>query len=130
MNKNKKILIIEDDANLLYGMQAKLSVEGFRIIADEGSDQTEIIGKIKIFKPDYIILDIVLPEDNGFDILAGIKSDPEIKKIPVFIFTNLSDSESRQKSRELGADFYLVKSELNIDELVEKFESIIKNLKI
>ncbi|MFH1255589.1 MAG: response regulator [bacterium] len=129
MDKNKKILIIEDDANLLYGMQAKLSLEGFRIIADEGSGRTEIIGKIKFFKPDYIILDIVLPEDNGFDILAGIKSDPETKKIPVFIFTDLSDSESKQKGREFGADFYLIKSELNIDGLVEKFKSIIKNLK-
>lgn len=130
MEKNKKILIIEDDANLLYGMQAKLSIEGFETIADEGFGKNEIILKIKTLKPDYVILDIVLPKTNGFEILAEIKSDPETKKIPVFIFTHLSDSESKLKSIELGADFYLIKSELNIDELVEKFKNIIKNLKI
>lgn len=130
MDKNKKIFIIEDDANLLYGIQAKLSVEGFETITDEGFGKNEIMLKIKTLKPDYVILDIILPKANGFEILAEIKSDPEIKKIPVFIFTNLSDSESKRKSRELGADFYLIKSELNIDELVEKFKNIIKNLKI
>ena len=127
MDKNKKILIIEDDANLLYGLQAKFRVENFDVITDEGSDKTEAMEKIKIQKPDYIILDIILPKINGFDMLSEIKADPAISKIPIFIFTNLSDNDSRQKGAELGADFYLIKDELNLDEFVAKFIKIIKN---
>jgi len=127
MEKDKKILIIEDDANLLYGLQAKLRVEGFETITDEGADKTEVLGKIKTLKPDYIILDIILPKINGFNLLSEIKADPAISKIPVFIFTNLSDNDSRQKGADLGADFYLIKSELNLDEFVAKFKKIIAN---
>ncbi|MFA6306841.1 MAG: response regulator [Patescibacteria group bacterium] len=129
MSENKKILIIEDDANLLYGLQAKFRVEGFEVITDEGADKKEAMEKIKIQKPGYIILDIILPKINGFDMLAKIKADPAISKIPVFIFTNLSDSDSRQKGAELGADFYLIKTELNLDEFVDKFKKIIENRK-
>ena len=127
MDKNKRILIIEDDANLLYGLQSKFRVEGFEVITDEGADKKEVMEKIKILKPDYIILDIILPKINGFNVLADIKADPDISKIPVFIFTNLSDKDSRQKSEDLGADFYIIKTELNLDEFVIKFKKIITN---
>ena len=89
MAKNKKILIIEDDVNLLYGLQAKFRVAGFEVITDEGADETEAMEKVKVLRPDYIILDIILPKINGFDILSEIKSDPAISKMPIFIFTNL-----------------------------------------
>lgn len=127
MAENKKILIIEDDANLLYGLLAKFRVEGLEVIIDEGADKAEAMEKIKIKKPDYIILDIILPKINGFDLLAEIKADPSISKIPVFIFTNLSDSDSRRKGAELGADFYFIKTEFNLDEFVDKFKKIISN---
>jgi DNA-binding response OmpR family regulator len=127
MDKNKKILIIEDDANLLYGLQSKFRVEGFEVIIDEGGDKKEAMEKIKVLKPDYIILDVILPEMNGFDMLSDIKADPEISKIPVFIFTNLSDNDSQQRGKDLGADFYIIKNELNLDEFVAKFQKIIKN---
>ena len=127
MTKNKKILIIEDEANLLYGLQAKFRVAGFEVITDEGADRVEVMEKIKMLKPDYIILDIILPRIDGFDLLAEIKADPEISMIPVFIFTNLSGADSRRRGQELGADFYLIKSELNLDEFVAKFKKIIDN---
>lgn len=127
MGENKKILIIEDSANLLYGLQAKFRVADFEVITDEGADKIEAMEKIKVQKPDYIILDIILPKINGFQMLAEIKADPEISKIPIFIFTNLSDNDSRQKGKELGVDFYLVKTELNLDEFVAKFKKIISN---
>ncbi|MFA5359435.1 MAG: response regulator [Patescibacteria group bacterium] len=127
MDKNKKILIIEDDANLLYGLQSKFRVEGFEVIIDQGGDKKEAMEKIKVLRPDYIILDVILPEMNGFDMLSDIKADPEISKIPVFIFTNLSDNDSQQRGKDLGADFYIIKNELNLDEFVAKFQKIIKN---
>lgn len=127
MIKNKKILIIEDEANLLYGLQAKFRVAGFEVMTDEGSDKIEAMEKIKAFKPDYIILDIILPRFDGFNLLAEIKADPEISMIPVFIFTNLSGADSRRRGQELGADFYLIKTEFNLDEFVAKFKKIINN---
>ena len=127
MTKNKKILIIEDEANLLYGLQAKLRVAGVEVITDEGADKTEAMEKIKILKPNYIILDIILPRVNGFNLLAEVKADPAISLIPVFIFTNLSDADSRQRGKKLGADFYLIKTELNLDEFIVKFKKIIDN---
>lgn len=128
MAEEKKVLIIEDEANLLYGLQAKFRTQGFITMTDEGSDKTEVMGKIESFKPDYIILDVILPGSNGFDLLAEIKTGPATKKIPVFVFTDLSDNDSRQKSQRLGADFYLLKTEFNSDEFVAKFKKIIINL--
>ena len=129
MANGKKILIVEDDANLLYGLQAKFRVAGYEILADQGTDKAAAMEKIRILKPDYIILDIMLPKVDGFELLAEVKADREIFMIPVFIFTDLSDTDSRRKGKELGADFYLIKAELNIDEFVEKFQKIIANLK-
>lgn len=127
MNRDKKILIIEDEANLLYGLQAKFKMAGFEVIIDEGVNKTEVMEKITILRPDYIILDIILPRVDGFDLLGQMKADPAISMIPVFIFTNLSDADSRRRGEGLGADFYLIKNELNLDEFVAKFEKIINN---
>lgn len=126
-NQAKKILIVEDEANLLYGLQAKFRVEGFEVITDEGADKAEVMAKIKNLQPDYVVLDIILPRLNGLDLLAEIKANPSMAKIPVCIFTNLSDSDSRQRSRTLGADFYFIKTEFNLDEFVDKFKKVILN---
>ncbi len=127
MPGNKKVLIIEDDANLLYGLQAKFRVENYQTITDQGFDKTEVLGKITSSRPDYIILDVILPKINGLDLLKEIKGKPEIRQIPVFIFTNLSDSDSRQQAEKYGAEIYLTKSDFNLDEFIVKFKKIISN---
>lgn len=124
----KKIFIIEDDANLLYGLQAKFRVEDFAVATDQGLNQDELTEKIRTFKPDCIILDMILPKIDGFDLLSKIKADPETSKITVFVFSNLSDRDSKERAAKLGADFYLIKTEVNLDEFVAKFKKIIANL--
>lgn len=127
----KKIFIIEDDVNVLYGLQAKLSIEGFSVKPETGnSGIEEILLKLKLFKPDYVILDLMLPLIDGFDMLSAIKADSETSGIPVFIFTNLSDNDSKARSEKLGADYYFIKSDFAVDEFVAKFKKIIKNKKI
>ncbi|MDO8592323.1 MAG: response regulator [bacterium] len=121
----KKILIIEDDANLLYGLQAKFRVAGFITAADQGVNQAEPMEKIKTFKPDYIILDLILPKIDGFNLLSEIKANQETSGIMVFVFTNLSDRDSRERAEKLGADFYLIKTDINLDDFVAKFKKII-----
>src|SRR3989338_6766366 len=123
----KKILLVEDEANLLYGLQSKFRIEGFETITDEGLDKNDVLEKITVLKPDYIILDIILPKINGLDLLKEIKAKPEISRMPVFIFTNLSDNESRQQAIKLGVDFYLLKIDFSLDEFVAKFKTIIAN---
>ena len=123
----KKILLVEDEANLLYGLQSKFRIEGFETITDEGLDKNDVLEKITTLEPDYIILDIILPKINGLDLLKEIKARPEISRIPVFIFTNLSDNESRQQAIKLGVDFYLLKIDFSLDEFVAKFKTIIAN---
>ena len=125
---NNKIFIIEDDANILYGLAAQLGAIGFQVETESGGEKTEeIIKKIKIFTPDFVILDLILPRLDGFSLLEAIKSDKEINT-SVFIFTNLSDEDSRARGSRLGADYYFIKNDFSIIEFTEKIKNIIKNL--
>ena len=124
----KKLFIIEDDVNILSALKAKFSVENFRVESDSGSTVIEeIVKKIKAIHPDFIILDLILPRVSGFDILSSIKSDKEISGIPVLVFTNLSDADSKERSNQLGSDYYFIKSDFTIDEFIEKIKKIIAN---
>lgn len=124
----KKIFIVEDDANNLFALQAKLSLEGFSVKTDTGSGSIEeLILTIKIFKPDYIILDLILPNLDGFDILKSVKAEKDLSGTSVFIFTNLSDNDSKSKGEKLGADYYFIKNKFLVDEFITKFKKIIIN---
>lgn len=125
---DKKIFIIEDDANILYGLQAKLSVDGFRVAIETGSEEISVVlRKIKEHNPDLIILDLLLPKIDGFEMIKTLKADNETSQIPVFIFTNLSDDDSRSRGLNLGADQYFIKNDLNVDDLVIKIKKIFEN---
>ncbi len=124
---NKKILIIEDDANLLYSLQAKFSVQGFKIVTDDGFAEEELMDKIINLKPNFIILDLILPKIDGFAFLKRIKANADISSIPIFIFSNLSDEDSRNRGLNFGADYYLIKSQFSLDEFVSKVVKIIAN---
>lgn len=126
-SKSKKILLIEDDASLLYGLEAKFRVAGFATVTDQGENKAEIMEKIRQMKPDYIILDVVLPKICGFETLRGIKTDPLTAKIPLFVFTDLSQADARERSKKLGADFFLLKTDYDLDRFVAAFKQIIAN---
>lgn len=126
----KRVFIIEDDANILYGLQARLGLEGFKIEVNNGSGEIfDLVNKIKTFNPKYVILDLLMPEVDGFEIAKAIKSDSETEKIIIFAFTNLSDSDSKNKALDVGVDYYFLKKELTVDELVDKIIKILANRK-
>lgn len=128
--KKKKILIIEDDANLLFGLSAKLSADGFATATNAGTDNIEMIKKqVRETRPDFIILDLVLPQVDGFTLLSALKAEPELVDVPILVFTNLSDQDSRERGRRSGASFYVLKSQLNQEELVAKVVDLIKKNK-
>ncbi len=119
----KKILIIEDDIFLRKVISKKLLKEGYETI--EAVDGEKGLESAKEEKPDLILLDLVLPEMTGFEVLGKIKKDPLISKIPVIILSNLGEKKDIEEGLGLGAADYLVKAHFNPGEIVDKIESIL-----
>lgn len=115
-----KILIIEDDAQLVKLYESMFTDAGFGVItAGTGDAGLQLAAKEK---PDAIILDIMLPGGmNGFDVLELLKRTEELKKIPVFILTNL-DSEEKV-AREIGAADYIIKAHVDPKQVVQKIKN-------
>ncbi len=125
LNQKIKVFIIEDDINILSGLKAKLSVQQYQVISlSSGRNAIELI---KENKPNIIILDLILPDLDGFELLQKIKKDKEIKNIPIVIYTNLSDKDSKSKGIELGIKHYLTKVDYRLDDIVDKVKQILKN---
>ncbi|HKK54618.1 MAG TPA: response regulator [Patescibacteria group bacterium] len=125
---SKKIYIIEDDANLLYGLQSRFSSEGYEVEITTGEETLEeLLAYIKKSKFDYVILDLILPDLDGFELLEAIRSEDELKDLSVFVFTDLSDEDSKNRSMELGADYYFIKTDFDINEFSEKVIRILNN---
>lgn len=126
--KKKKIFIIEDDANILYGLQAQFSILGYLVETNGGTDEIEyILDHIRLTKPDYIVMDLILPKIDGATLLKVLKSEEGINKSCIFTFTNLSEEDSKKWTKILGSDYYFIKNEFVIDVFVEKVKKIIEN---
>lgn len=118
------ILIVEDDKFLRELISQKLIKEGYNI---EGAvDGEEGLKKAKELKPSMILLDLILPGIDGFEVLSKIKEDPEIKQIPVIILSNLGQREDVEKGLKLGAADYLIKAHFTPGEIIEKMKNILK----
>lgn len=120
----KKILVVEDDRFLRELIIKKISKEGFEVVsAVDGEDG---IKKIKEEKPDLVLLDLILPGIDGFEVLSQMKEDPEIKSIPVIILSNLGQKEDVEKGIKLGAQDYLIKAHFTPGEIIEKVKANLK----
>jgi DNA-binding response OmpR family regulator len=118
----KTILIIEDDT-FLQGLTAnKLQQSGFEV--NTVSNGSDAITEISTQKYDAIILDLMLPDVSGFEILKQIRGRETNNQVPVLIFSNLSDDKDIKMGLELGATDYLVKANFTLEELVEKVKNI------
>ena len=120
----KTILIIEDDKFLRELMAKKLVKEGFTI--EEAVDGEEGIRKIKEVKPGLVLLDLILPGIDGFEVLSRIKQDPDISNIPVIILSNLGQKDDVDRGMEMGAADYLIKAHFTPGEIIEKVKGILK----
>ncbi len=111
----KSIFIIEDDLNILYGLRDIFSSNDYELaLSDSNEDVDEILQKIKKFKPDVVILDLILPKIDGAELIKKIKEDDTVNNAEIFIFTDLSDADSQTRSVGLGANYYFMKSEFDI----------------
>jgi len=120
INSKSKILLAEDDKFISRAYQDGLTRAGFEVIL--AHDGAEAIKKIKETSPDLILLDLIMPEKDGFEVLEDIKADDKLKNIPVIILSNLGQDTDIKKGRELGAVDYLIKSNFSLDEVIKKME--------
>ncbi|MEF3691534.1 MAG: response regulator [Candidatus Moraniibacteriota bacterium] len=122
--ENKKILIIEDDANLRGVLKEFFEEE--KMIVKTASDGESGLIKLREFLPDVVLLDIILPKKDGYEIIKEIKSDEKIKDIPVILLTNLGGLNDIEKALALGATTYLVKGDYQVKEIVEKVKEVLE----
>jgi len=117
------VLLVEDDTFLSGMYVTKLSLEGFNV--QLASDGEEGLRQAIAVKPDIVLLDIVLPKMDGFHVLEGIKKNPDTKKIPVILLTNLGQKDDVDRGLSLGAVDYLIKAHFMPSEVVAKVKKIV-----
>jgi len=121
---SKKILFVEDEPTLQKVVGEILNQKGFKVFgAVDGEKGLELIKKER---PDLILLDLILPKKDGFEVLKEIKEDEELKSIPVIVLTNLEGMGDVEKALSLGATTYLVKANYELDDVVKKIEEILE----
>ncbi len=118
--EQKTILVIEDDQFLRELISQKLSKEGFKI--SEAMDGEEGVKKIQQEKPNLILLDLILPGLDGFEVLSQAKQDPALSEIPVIILSNLGQKEDIERGLKMGAVDYLIKAHFTPGEIIEKIK--------
>ncbi|HCM67807.1 MAG: hypothetical protein A2898_00030 [Candidatus Kerfeldbacteria bacterium RIFCSPLOWO2_01_FULL_48_11] len=118
-----KVLLVEDDAFLAGMYVTKLNLEGFQVtLASDGEQGLE---EAKRVVPELILLDIVLPKKDGFEVLKELKKDSSLKNSKVILLTNLGQREDVTKGLDLGADDYLIKAHFMPSEVVEKIKKLV-----
>ncbi len=119
----KTILFIEDESALQKTIGEVLKQEGYELISALNGEIGLRLAKEK--KPDLILLDLVLPKMNGFDVLKKLKENSDTKNIPVIVLTNLEAMDDIDKAIELGATTYLVKAQYTLEEVIEKVKKVL-----
>jgi two-component system phosphate regulon response regulator PhoB len=118
MDTKKKILLVEDDTSLAAVYKSRLELEGFEI--REVNNGEEALSAAIDFKPDLVLLDAMMPKISGFDVLDILRNTPETANIRVIMLTALSQPKDKERAESLGADDYLVKSQVVIGDVVER----------
>ena len=123
MEEGKTILLVDDDLTLREMYEERLKAEGF--IITQASNGEEAIKLAKETNPQIVLLDIMMPKVNGFDVLKSLKADPSTKDIPVIVLSALIQDVDRVEGKKLGAVDYIVKSETMPGEVIAKIKNAI-----
>lgn|SRR3989338_6700988 len=119
-----KVAIIEDEQFLASMYATKFELEGFAVI--RAGDGAEGLRLIKESKPDMVLLDVVMPRVDGFEVLSNLRSDPSTAKLPVILLTNLGQRADIEKGLKLGANDYIVKANYTPAQVVAKVKEHLK----
>lgn len=115
--------MIEDDGFLRKLYRDQLTRAGFEFV--EATNGVEGMNKVVSEKPDLVLLDLMLPRKNGFDVLEDLKSKEETRKIPVLILSNLGHESDVREALALGAEDYLVKTDVRLSEVIDKITNLL-----
>lgn len=121
--EKKKLFLVEDEPFLREILAAKLIKEGF--VVTEFGESVDVKAAASEQQPDLILLDIVMPEKNGFDVMDELSNDPKTSTIPILMLTNLSQEADKEKAKSMGAKDYLVKSNFSPDDITKKIREIL-----
>ena len=121
----KKLLLVEDDQFLSALLNNRLQKEGFEVrLAATGEDA---LVTLKSWKPDLILLDLILPGKSGFEVMEEIRQDPQLsRKAPIMILSNLGQNSDIDRAKSLGAVDYMVKARTSINEIILRIQSTLK----
>jgi DNA-binding response OmpR family regulator len=118
----KKVMVIEDDKFLSSLIKNRLEKDGFTVF--QAFDGEEATNFLRQNRPDLIVMDLVMPKVNGFEVLQTISITPQLEGVPVVILSNLAQDSDIEKARELGAKEYFVKVKISIDDLLKKIKDL------
>lgn len=119
-----KVLIVEDDKFLRELITQKVGAEGYEVVGAQ--DGEEGLRMAREEKPSLVLLDLILPTMDGFEVLRQLKAGDDTKNIPVIILSNLGQKEDVDKGIKLGAEDYMIKAHFTPGEITEKIKSIVK----
>ena len=119
-----KVALIEDDLGIIemYKLKFESSPHELSVATDGDSG----LALVKKEKPDLVLLDILMPKKNGFEIVKEMREDPELAKTKIIMLTNLGDDETQKQFKSLGVKDYIIKADLTPKEVLEKVERLLK----
>src|SRR5437868_3658642 len=117
MKTMAKLMLVEDDNNLREIYEARLQAEGYEIVTAKDGEEALVVAKAE--KPDLIISDVMMPKISGFEMLDILRNTDGLKDVKVIMLTALGQSDDQQRAGRLGADRYLVKSQVTLEDIVK-----------
>ncbi len=122
LEKNKKVLLVEDDALLANILMDSLMREKFDTVNIK--DGLQVMEAAKKFQPDVVLLDLILPGLDGFEVLRQLKNDVKLKTVPVFIISNLDSISEVESAKALGAEDYFIKANTDVGKIIKAVKKI------
>jgi len=121
--QKNKILLVEDDNSLATVYVDRLEAEGFEVKRVENGE--DALAAAESFQPDLVLLDVMMPEINGFDVLDILRNTPKTANLKVIMLTALSQESDKERAMSLGVDDYLVKSQIVIADVIDRIRHTI-----
>src|SRR5215475_13784343 len=118
-----KILLVEDDNNLREIYEARLQAEGHTIVSAMDGEEALVVAKKE--KPDLVISDVMMPRISGFEMLDILRNTDGLKDVKVIMLTALGQAEDKTRADQLGADRYLVKSQVTLEDIVKAAQELL-----
>ncbi|MBR3254334.1 response regulator [Candidatus Saccharibacteria bacterium] len=118
-----KVMVVEDDAALREIYSIRITAEGYDVVS--AGDGEEALAVAVREKPNLILSDVMMPKISGFDMLDILRATPETASIKVIMMTALSSDDQRQRGERLGADRYLVKSQVGIEDVINAIHEVL-----